>query len=94
MNVANIETISTNTYPNSRLMGITAIAAPTTHMIWKRVSKRANDRPLLASGASRCTIESKASLPVDPAQPTVKREHERRRDAREHERRQCRGDHR
>ena len=44
--------------------------APTTHVSWKRVSKRANDRPRLASGASRCTTESKASLPLLAATPT------------------------
>ena len=42
---------------------------PTTHVSWKRVSKRANDRPRLASGV-RCTTESKASLPLLAATPT------------------------
>ena len=40
-------------------------------MSWKRVSNWANDRPRLASGASRCTIESKASLPALDAMPTA-----------------------
>ena len=47
------------------------MSAPITHTSWKRVSKRANDRPRLASGASRCTIESKACLAALPVAPTV-----------------------
>ena len=38
-------------------------SAPITHTSWNRTSNRANERPRLASGASRCTSESKASLP-------------------------------
>ena len=41
-----------------------------TQISWKRVSKRAKERPRLASGASRWTIESKASLPALAATPT------------------------
>ncbi len=44
--------------------------APTTHVSWNRVSNRANDRPRLASGASRWTTESKASFPLLAASPT------------------------
>ena len=46
--------------------------APTTQKIWKRVSNLANDRPRLASGASRWTIESNASLAVLALKPTAK----------------------
>ena len=35
-------------------------SAPTTHTSWKRTSKLAKERPRFASGASRCTSESKA----------------------------------
>ena len=44
-------------------MGITAGAkAPATQAIWNRASNREKKRPWLASGASRWTRESKASL--------------------------------
>ena len=43
--------------------------APATHVSWNRVSKRAKARPWDASGASRCTIESNASLPPAAAAP-------------------------
>ena len=45
--------------------------APITQAIWKRTSKRAKDRPRLASGASRCTSESKASFPHVDTMATV-----------------------
>ena len=48
--------------------------APTTHVSWNRVSKRANDRPRLASGASRWTTESNASFPLLAASPTHERQ--------------------
>ena len=44
--------------------------APTTQAIWKRASNRENDRPWLASGASRCTSESKASRATAAAKAT------------------------
>ena len=50
--------------PRSGIDTSTGMKAPTTHTIWNRVSNLANDRPRLASGASRCTSESKASLPL------------------------------
>jgi hypothetical protein len=48
----------------------TGTAAPRTQMTWKRDSNRANDRPRLASGASRCTTASKACLPDAAATAT------------------------
>ena len=50
--------------PQSGIEISTGITAPITHTIWNRTSKAANDRPRLASGASRCTSESKASRPA------------------------------
>ena len=47
------------------------ISAPITQISWKRVSKRAKERPRLASGASRWTIESKACLAELPVAPTT-----------------------
>ena len=58
--------------PRQAGIGITiGISAPITHTSWKRVSNRANERPRLASGASRWTIESKACLAALPVAPTV-----------------------
>ena len=41
----------------------TGMKPPMTQISWNRVSKAAKERPRLASGASRCTMASKASLP-------------------------------
>ena len=49
---------------------ITGMSAPNTQKIWNRVSKAANDRPWLAPAASRCTMESKESLPALAVIPT------------------------
>ena len=58
--------------PMSAGIGITiGMSAPITQTSWKRVSNLANDRPRLASGASRCTIESKACFAALPVAPTV-----------------------
>ena len=48
----------------------TGTAAPSTQITWKRDSKRAKERPRLASGASRCTTASKACFPDDAATAT------------------------
>jgi len=45
----------------------TGITPAITHDNWKRVSNLANARPWLASGASRCTIESNAIRPMAEA---------------------------
>jgi hypothetical protein len=45
--------------------------APMTHTSWNRISNLANERPRFASGASRCTRESNASLPQVEATATV-----------------------
>ena len=50
---------------------MTGMNAPTTHASWNRVSNFANERPRFASGASRCTIESNASLPPLAPSPTT-----------------------
>ena len=50
---------------------MTGMNAPTTHASWNRVSNFANDRPRFASGASRWTIESNASLPPLAPRPTT-----------------------
>jgi len=42
----------------------TGITPATAHDNWKRVSNLAKARPWFASGASRCTIESNAILPM------------------------------
>ncbi len=52
------------------LGAMTGIRAPRTQNNWNLVSKRANDRPWFALGASRCTIASKDSLPRPAANPT------------------------
>ncbi len=49
----------------------TGTAAAATHPSWKRVSKRAKARPRLASGASRCTIESNARRASAALKPTT-----------------------
>ena len=49
----------------------TGTAAPSTQITWKRDSNRANDRPRLASGASRCTTASNACLPEDAAMAII-----------------------
>ncbi len=45
--------------------------APITQASWNRVSKRAKERPRLASGASRCTRASKACLAVPEVVPRM-----------------------
>ena len=49
----------------------TGTKAAATHAIWKRVSNCANARPRLASGASRCTMASKARRANAAATPTA-----------------------
>ena len=48
---------------------MTGRKAPITQITWNRASKRANELPRWASGASRCTMASNACLPAvdDPA---------------------------
>ena len=47
------------------------MSAPITQIIWNRVSNLAKERPRLASGASRCTIESKACLAEQLVTPSI-----------------------
>ena len=56
----------------------TGTAAASTQPIWKRVSNRAKARPRLASGASRCTIESNASRAEGGAEAHDGRQQRRR----------------
>ena len=50
---------------------ITGINPPATHAIWLFVSNFENMRPRLASGASRCTVDSNASFPIADAALTT-----------------------
>ena len=52
----------------------TGMNAPMTQASWNRVSKRANERPRLASGASRWTRASKACLAVPDVVPSDERQ--------------------
>ena len=64
-------TAATSREPRRAGMGsATGRNAPTTQATWNRASNRANVRPWLASGASRCTRESKASLPTAEVRAT------------------------
>ena len=47
------------------------MSAPITQTSWNLVSNLANDRPRFASGASRCTIESKACFAALAVTPTA-----------------------
>ncbi len=49
----------------------TGMTPAIAHDSWKRVSNLAKARPWLASGASRCTIESKAIRPIPDARLTT-----------------------
>ena len=81
-NTANAAAAAITTKPTAIGMVITTGRnAPTTHVSWNRVSNRANDRPRLASGASRWTTESKASFPLLAASPTHSAERGRGGDA-------------
>ena len=68
---ANAASSATKPEPSRTGIGrITGMKAPTTQAIWKRASNRENDRPWLASGASRCTSESKARRATAAARAT------------------------
>ena len=57
---------------------MTGTAAASTQPIWNRVSNRAKARPRLASGASRCTMESNASRASAAPKPDDARQQGRR----------------
>src|SRR3954470_18713078 len=71
-NAANPAAPATTRNPTRAGMGtITGRNPPITHSNWNLVSKPANERPKLASGASRCTIASNARRPAPAAMPTA-----------------------
>ncbi len=69
-NAPNMPTTRNPTWPGN--VNATGGSPASTQASWNRVSNCAKARPWLASGASRCTIESNASRPIDDEKLTTK----------------------